>query len=85
MARKRWNCLVKVRSTKRVRMFAKHVEKVTELAAELIVKEDVPKFLSSKHPLLDKKSPIQMMWQEGEKGFRKVTEQLEGAATGSFS
>lgn len=76
--------LVKVPSTKRVREFAKHVQKVTELVADMIVKEDVPKFLTAHHPLL-RKSPIKVMWEEGEKGFRKVMELLEGMATGSFS
>lgn len=84
MAQKRWDCSIKVRSTKRVREFAKHMEKVTALVADMIVKEDVSKFLCCSHPLLEKKSPVHVMWNEGEKGFRKVMELLEGMATGSF-
>ena len=70
--------------TKRVKKFAKHVEKATELVATMIYKKDIPIWLSSEHQLLENKSPIQIMWEEGEKGFKKITKLLECAASGSF-
>lgn len=82
MKRKR---LIKVPSTKRVREFVKRLEVVTELLADMVVSKDVPNWLCTRNKGFHGKSPLQVIWEEGEKGFEKVMDSLEAFATGSFS
>lgn len=66
-------------------VFGEMVTAVVQKIGDLIIKKDVPIFLSSKHPLLGDRSPIDLLWTEQQGGLRKITDLLDGMESGSFS
>lgn len=66
-------------------VFGEMVTAVVQKIGNMIAQEDVPLFLSSKHPLLGNKSPIELLWSEQQDGLRKVLDLLDGMESGSFA
>ena len=67
------------------RRFGEYIGKIVLALGGLIVEEDIPMFLVGRHNLLDGKSPIAVVWQDGARGLRRVLQLIESMKTGSFA
>ncbi|MFY9462243.1 MAG: MbcA/ParS/Xre antitoxin family protein [Candidatus Sungiibacteriota bacterium] len=70
---------------KNLALFGKYVGKAAHAAGEVLVKEDVAKWLGRPLTALGGKSPIEVIWRDGARGFRQVIDILERIKSGSFS
>ena len=63
--------------------FGKMVSRVTLDLAEYF-KGNTPKFLNSPDPRLDGKTPLEIMWEEGDKSWKKILNFIETVRSGDF-
>lgn len=66
-------------------LFGKYVQEAAKAASEIILEEDVPKFLGLPHPMLAQDSPLGVIWRHGRHGLDEVLRIIESIKSGSFS
>ena len=75
---------VEQRARWHIDMFGARVAAVVKALGDVVKTANVPKFLSEPHRELEGRSPLHIIWEFDDDGFRKVMQIIEGVASGVY-
>jgi len=74
----------KLSPAQKAKKFGAAVGIIAKELLDLIEEKNIPKFFSKKNKLLKGKTPLEVLWQEPEKGPKEIQKILDAASTGTF-